>query len=83
MVGEGIASGRGLGGELGGGLLTGVLVGSGDVWATAVGLGRVATGGVAPVLQATSKAMQKAPERSLARLMTSQRCRSQSRYAIR
>ena len=70
VVGGGTTSGREVGGGLGVGLPIGVLVGSGEVWTPAVGLGRAATGGVGPVVQAASRARQNAQERSLDTLMT-------------
>ena len=70
-LGFGITNGGWLGDEIGIGLATGKLVGSGDVWITGVGLGRAATGGVAPFVQAASKATENPPQRSLKRLMTS------------
>jgi hypothetical protein len=82
MVGFGITSGRGLGTAVGVGLLPGVVVGSGEVWTTGVGLGPAATGGVAPVVQAASKTIANVPEASPERLMVSQRCGSTRRYAL-
>ncbi len=69
VVGLGITSGRGLGTGVGEGAPAGVLVGVGEVWIAGVGLGRVATSGAAPDVQAASKATVNAPEKSLEGLM--------------
>jgi hypothetical protein len=62
--------------------MTGVVVGSGEVWTVGVALGPPATGGVAPVVQAASTAIATVQARSLERLMVSQRCAPTRRYAL-